>query len=116
MSKFRFNISISIDGYVAGPNQSLDSPLGEGGESLHEWVVKLKSFREPHGMGGGETGINDDVEREWYTNIGATIMGATCSVAVQAIGATARGRAGGARTHRSTRRYSCSPTMCASRW
>ena len=76
MSKLRFNISMSLDGYVAGPNQSPENGLGEGGEDLHDWVVKLKSFREMHGdSGGGETGTNDDVLREASENIGATIMG-----------------------------------------
>jgi dihydrofolate reductase len=76
MSKLRFNISMSLDGYVAGPNQSLENPLGEGGEQLHDWVVKLKFFREMHGdSGGGATGIDDDVLRESFDNIGATIMG-----------------------------------------
>jgi dihydrofolate reductase len=73
---FRFTIATSLDGYVAGPNQSLENPLGEGGESLHNWFVKLKTFRELSGVGeGGETGPSDDVMREWFTNIGATIMG-----------------------------------------
>lgn len=76
MSKFRCNITMSLDGYVAGPNQSVDNPLGEGGERLHDWVVKLRSWREMHGdMSGGETGTADDTHREWYANIGATIMG-----------------------------------------
>ena len=76
MSKLRFTITMSLDGYIAGPNQSVENGLGEGGEQLHEWVVKLKAFREMHGDGGGgETGTNDDVLREAFENIGATIMG-----------------------------------------
>jgi dihydrofolate reductase len=76
MSKLRFNISMSLDGYIAGPNQSRENGLGEGGEQLHDWVVKLKSFREMHGDGGGgETGTNDDLLRVAFENIGATIMG-----------------------------------------
>ena len=76
MSKLRFNITMTLDGYVAGPNQSIEHGLGEGAEPLHDWVVKLKSFREMHGDGGGgETGTNDDVLREAFENIGATIMG-----------------------------------------
>src|SRR5687767_4260176 len=76
MSKFRFTITMSLDGYVAGPNQSLENPLSEGGEELHDWVVNTKSFRELSGGDpGGETGVNDDVNREWFRNIGATIMG-----------------------------------------
>ncbi len=65
MSKLRFTITMSLDGYIAGPNQSLENGLGEGGEQLHDWVVNLKTFREMHGdSGGGETGTNDDVLRE----------------------------------------------------
>jgi len=76
MSKLRFNITMTLDGYIAGPNQSVENGLGEGGEQLHDWIIKLKSFRETHGdKGGGETGTNDDVLREAVENIGATIMG-----------------------------------------
>jgi dihydrofolate reductase len=75
MSKLRFNITVSLDGYVAGPDQTLEEPLGVGGEDLHEWVVKVMGWREMHGMEGGETGTNDDVLRETVENIGATIMG-----------------------------------------
>jgi dihydrofolate reductase len=77
MSKFRFTITMSLDGYIAGPNQSLSNPLGVGGEDLHDWVVRLKGFHELQGdtSSGGETGVNDDILREWFTNIGATIMG-----------------------------------------
>ena len=52
MGKLRFNVSMSLDGYIAGPNQSLENPLGEGGENLHDWVIKLKFFREMHGDRG----------------------------------------------------------------
>ena len=75
MSKVRFVITMSVDGYVAGPNQSPEQGLGEGGEQLHEWVVGLKFFREMHGEGGGETGVNDDMIRQDFENIGAHIMG-----------------------------------------
>jgi dihydrofolate reductase len=76
MSKLKFNITMSLDGYVAGPNQSVKHPLGEGGERLHDWAVKLKSFREMHGDGGGgDTGVNDDIVRETFAGLGATIMG-----------------------------------------
>jgi dihydrofolate reductase len=76
MSILKFNITVSLDGYVAGPNQSVENPLGEGGEHLHDWLFKLKTFRAIHGnASGGETGTNDDVLREAFENIGATIMG-----------------------------------------
>ena len=50
--KVRAHISASVDGYVAGPNPTLEEPLGERGELLHEWVFPLRSWREPHGLGG----------------------------------------------------------------
>jgi hypothetical protein len=50
MSKLRVHITVSADGYVAGPNQSEENPLGEGGGSLHDWAFPLRAFREPHGM------------------------------------------------------------------
>jgi dihydrofolate reductase len=76
MTKLRLNITMSLDGYVAGPNQSTAHPLGEGAEHLHDWLFKLKTFRAIHGdTNGGETGTNDDVLGEAFENIGATIMG-----------------------------------------
>jgi len=75
MARLRFTITMSVDGYVAGPNQSVENPLGEGGEDLHGWALALRSWREPHGMEGGETGPDDDVMAEWLENIGATLMG-----------------------------------------
>ena len=67
---------MSLDGFVAGPNLSMDNPLGEGGLQLHQWVFPTKTFRSLHGDGGGgETGVNDDVLREAFENLGATIMG-----------------------------------------
>jgi dihydrofolate reductase len=75
MSKVRAHISISLDGYVAGPNQSEENPLGEGGESLHDWLVELKAWREPHGMEGGEVNASSQVVEEEQANVGAEIMG-----------------------------------------
>ena len=75
MSKLRCSITTSLDGYVAGPNQSLDNPLGEGALNLHDWAFPTKTFRAMHGDDGGETGLNDDVLRESFAGIGATIMG-----------------------------------------
>jgi dihydrofolate reductase len=73
--KLRFQMTMSLDGYVAGPHQSLDNPLGEGGLELHEWAVAKRSFRATHGMEGGETGLDDDRAATWNVNVGATIMG-----------------------------------------
>ena len=75
MSLLRFNISMSLDGYVAGPKQSVENPLGEGGEGLHTWVIATKRWRAAHGMEGGATGPDDDIAAEFQTNMGATIMG-----------------------------------------
>ncbi len=75
MSAVNCHISISLDGFVAGPNQSLDDPLGEGGEALHEWAFPLVSWREPHGLPGGETNASSAVVEEHVGTIGATVMG-----------------------------------------
>ncbi len=68
-------ISMSLDGYVAGPSPTLEEPLGRGGDRLHEWAFKLRAFREPHGMEGGETGPDDDLVRESFARPGAFVMG-----------------------------------------
>lgn len=75
MSKVRVQISTSLDGYVAGPNQSEENPLGEGGEELHEWVVELKAWRESHGMEGGKENASSRVMEESLADVGAEIMG-----------------------------------------
>jgi dihydrofolate reductase len=75
MSNVKAHISVSTDGYVAGPNQSLENPLGEGGEVLHDWVVALKAWREPHGREGGEVNASTPVVEESRANVGAEIMG-----------------------------------------
>jgi dihydrofolate reductase len=75
MSKVRVHIAVSADGYVAGPNQSEKDPLGEGGEQIHEWMLALKSWREPHGREGGEINANSAILEEANDNIGAEIMG-----------------------------------------
>src|SRR5215210_5236992 len=75
MSKLKLDISTSLDGYVAGPNPSLDEPLGEGGEQLHEWAIAAASWRESHGLEGGETDVDDELLREHLAGVGATVMG-----------------------------------------
>jgi dihydrofolate reductase len=75
MSKLRCHISISLDGFVAGPNQSEENPLGEGGERLHDWVVPLAAWRELHGKEGGEVNESTRVMEETVENIGAGVMG-----------------------------------------
>ncbi len=75
MSKVRVHISTSLDGYVAGPNQSMEEPLGESGERLHDWLVELKSWREHAGMEGGVENISNAVFAEEISNVGVEIMG-----------------------------------------
>jgi dihydrofolate reductase len=75
MSKVRVHISTSLDGYVAGANQSQEEPLGEGGEGLHDWLVELKSWREGAGMEGGVENASNAVFAEAIANVGAEIMG-----------------------------------------
>lgn len=69
------NISVSLDGYAAGPDQSVDNPLGVGGEGLHEWAFATRTGREMHGMDGGDEGLDDGFLAEGDAGIGATIMG-----------------------------------------
>jgi hypothetical protein len=66
---------MSLDGFVAGPNQSEEHPLGEGGMQLHEWVVGLAAWRERHGQDGGDINASTKVVEESLENIGATVMG-----------------------------------------
>ena len=75
MPKLRFDISVSADGYVAGPNQSEEEPLGEGGEQLHEWVIKLEVWRRSHGREGGEVTASTPLFEEALDAAGAVIMG-----------------------------------------
>lgn len=69
------NITMSLDGFVAGPNQTLEQPLGEGGEELHEWILGLRSWRKQHGLEGGETNADDELVRETHERTGAFVMG-----------------------------------------
>ena len=75
MAKLRFQISMSLDGFIAGPNPSENDPLGEGGMQLHEWAFRLAAWRTPHGREGGEINASTPIVEEALQNIGATIMG-----------------------------------------
>ena len=75
MGKVVAEISTSLDGYVAGPNPTLENPLGEGGDQLHEWAVRLKSWRETHGLPDGESGPDDELLAESVAATGAVVMG-----------------------------------------
>jgi dihydrofolate reductase len=75
LARLRFRIAISLDGYTAGPEQSVANPLGIGGERLHEWVFPLAAWRKPHGLKGGKVNQSTPVMEELLSNLGATIMG-----------------------------------------
>jgi dihydrofolate reductase len=66
---------MSLDGFVAGPSQSVDNPLGIGGMRLHQWVFPLAAWRAMHGLEGGEVNESTRIIEESLTNIGATVMG-----------------------------------------
>jgi dihydrofolate reductase len=73
--KLILDISTSLDGFVAGPNPTLEQPLGDGGERLHDWVVRLSSWRERHGLSGGERNADAEVVDESLAATGAVVMG-----------------------------------------
>jgi dihydrofolate reductase len=76
MSRVRVScFAVSLDGYGAGPDQSLDHPLGIGGMGLHEWSHATRTFRGLFGQDGGETGIDDDFAARGFVNVGAWILG-----------------------------------------
>jgi dihydrofolate reductase len=75
VAKLICDISISLDGFVAGPNPSLEEPLGAGGELLHEWAFAAQSWRESHGLEGGEKNADSDVIEESLRATGAVVMG-----------------------------------------
>jgi dihydrofolate reductase len=75
MGKVSFQISVSLDGFVAGPNQSEQNPLGERGMDLHQWVFGLDAWRKAHGQDGGEVNVSSQVLDEAVANVGATVMG-----------------------------------------
>jgi dihydrofolate reductase len=76
MPKLRVaGFSVSIDGYGAGPDQSLEDPLGAGGSELHRWLYGTRTFHRMMGSQGGETGADDDFAAAGMENVGAWIMG-----------------------------------------
>jgi dihydrofolate reductase len=75
MGKVVLDISMSLDGYVAGPRPTLEEPLGENGERLHEWILGLRGWRESHGLEGGETTADSELVAEAVASQGAVIMG-----------------------------------------
>lgn len=70
------SLTVSLDGYVAGPNQSLESPMGDGTSELHKWAFSTRTFQEKVlGTNAGATGVDDDIAARGFTNIGAWILG-----------------------------------------
>ncbi len=75
MAKLRFGVSVSLDGFIAGPNPSEQDPLGEGGLRLHEWAFELAAWREPHGKAGGAVNASTAVVEDALRGVGASVMG-----------------------------------------
>jgi dihydrofolate reductase len=76
MTKLRIDsFTISADGYGAGPTQQLETPVGEGGEQLHKWLVATRTFQKMHGGDGGATGADDEFAQRGFENVGAWILG-----------------------------------------
>jgi dihydrofolate reductase len=75
MSTVIAEITMSLDGYVAGPDPSLEEPLGQGGEELHEWAFASQAWQESHGHEGGERNTDSDVIAESLAGAGAHVMG-----------------------------------------
>ena len=75
MGKVAADISMSLDGCITGPNDGVERPLGVGGERLHEWVYDLASWRERHGLAGGQANRDAEVLEEAFENLGAVVMG-----------------------------------------
>jgi dihydrofolate reductase len=75
VGKVTADISISLDGFITGPDDDVERPLGRGGERLHEWLFGLSSWRERHGRNGGETSVDADVVEEAVQRTGAVVMG-----------------------------------------
>jgi dihydrofolate reductase len=75
MSSVTCHISMSLDGFVAGPNQSLEHPIGEGGMRLHEWAIRTAGWREQQGLEGGERSADSEVVDEVSQGVGAYVMG-----------------------------------------
>src|SRR3954454_1255361 len=75
MTQIILDISMSLDGFVAGPSPTLDDPLGQNGMLLHEWVVRLATWRSQHGQGGGVQDPDDALVARGLQNLGAGVMG-----------------------------------------
>jgi dihydrofolate reductase len=116
MGKLAVDISMSLDGFVAGPDPTLERPLGDGGDRLHEWAFALESWRKPHGLPGGEINASTKVVEEALEATGAVVMGRRMFSGGEGRGKTTpTPRVGGETSLPSTCRCSCSPVMPARR-
>jgi dihydrofolate reductase len=75
MGKVTIDISVSLDGFIAGPGAGREEPLGRGGDELHQWGFATKGWREPHGLEGGEAGPDSEILERMFANVGAFVMG-----------------------------------------
>jgi len=75
MGNVTSDISVSLDGFIAGANDGVDNPLGDGGERLHEWIFGLASWRERHGLAGGENNRDSEIVEESVRDTGAVVLG-----------------------------------------
>jgi len=75
VSKVFFDVAVSLDGYIAGPNRGPRNPLGDRGTSVHNWMFQTASFRKMIGLPGGDTGEDDAVVRAVFERSGAYVMG-----------------------------------------
>jgi dihydrofolate reductase len=75
MGKVIADMSMSLDGYIAGPHDSVDNPLGDSGERLHDWMMGLEAWRQTHGLEGGTRDVDSEVVAEYGDRVGATILG-----------------------------------------
>ena len=119
MPKLRVhNLSVSLDGYAAGPDQTVDNPLGVGGEQLHEWVFKTPYGLDMLGMDSSDAAatLDEEMMRAGDTTSARPSWDATCSARSGTSGRMSRGPAGGVRNRRTTTKPSCSPTTHARLW
>ena len=75
MRKLIYSMGVSLDGFIAGPNQGAEHPLGEGGMRLHEWAFATESWQRQHGHGGGERNADSELVDRLTAGVGAYIMG-----------------------------------------
>ena len=99
--------SISVDGFGAGPQQSLDNPLGVRGLELHSWFMQTEAFKKMHGETGGTTGIDNDIAAQSFENVGAWVLGRNMFGPFAGHGPTIHGRGGGAILLHTTCRHLC---------